>query len=252
MTGGIRITRLYPAELDLPGDRGNIEALQLRARRAGLEVDYRTHTLGDGPIETTDLLVLGTGPASVIDRVLDDARGHRDEIAEIIASSTPVLAIGTGAEILSQSITTLDGATRDALGLLPLTAVRNRDRRIGYVIAESPVGELIGFEDHAARWTSHGDLGAFGMIRIGQGIIPFGDRWAVGVRTGNVFAVQLGGPLLPLNPAMTDVLLSLAAAHASTTYELPAGRTPADDYADGVRERFEGYAKGKELHYIRV
>jgi len=252
MTDGIRITRLYPNELDLPGDRGNIEALQLRARRADLDVDFRTHAIGDGPIEPTDLLVLGTGPASVIDRVLTDARAHRDEIAEIIASQTPVLAIGTGAEILSQSITTLDGVSRDALGLLPLAAVRNRDRRIGYVIAESPVGELIGFEDHASRWTAQGDLGAFGTIRIGRGIIAFGERWAVGVRTGNVFAMQLGGPLLPLNPAMTDLLLSLAAAHATTTYALPAGRTPADDYVEGVRERFEGYAKGKELHYIRV
>jgi CobQ-like glutamine amidotransferase family enzyme len=121
MTGGIRITRLYPGELDLPGDRGNIEALQLRARRAGLDVDYRTHAIGDGPIEPTDLLVLGTGPASVIDRVLDDARGRRDDIAAIIGSHTPVLAIGTGAEILSQSITTLDGTTREALGLLPFT-----------------------------------------------------------------------------------------------------------------------------------
>ena len=252
MTGGIRITRLYPGELDLPGDRGNIEALQLRARRAGLDVDYRTHAIGDGPIEPTDLLVLGTGPASVIDRVLDDARGRRDDIAAIIGSHTPVLAIGTGAEILSQSITTLDGTTRDALGLLPFTAVRNRERRIGYVIADSPAGELIGFEDHAARWTSHGDLGAFGTVRIGRGIIAFGDRWAVGVRIGDVFALQLGGPLLPLNPAVTDVLLSLAASHADTMYVMPGDRAPEDEYVEGVRSRFEGYAKGKELHYIRV
>jgi len=252
MTAGIRITRLYPADLDFGGDRGNVEALLLRARRAGLDVDYREHALGDGPIAETDLVILGTGPASVIDRVLADARVRRDEIAAIIASGTPVLAIGTGAEILSERITTLDGAARDGLALLPMTAVRNRERRIGYVIAESPVGELVGFEDHASRWTAGDGTTAFGAVRVGQGIVQFGENWCVGLRCGDVLALQLQGPLLPLNPPMTDALLSLAAVHAGVDFVIPAERQPVDDYADGVRAQFQEYAKGKELHYIKV
>lgn len=252
MSAGIRITRLYPADLDFGGDRGNIEALRLRAARAGLAVEDRTHTVGDGAIDETDLLVLGTGPASVIDRVLADARRHRDELAAVVASGTPVLAIGTGAEILAESVTTLDGSTRDGLSLIPMTAARTRDRRIGYVIADSPVGELVGFEDHASRWTPGTDTTAFGSVRVGQGIALFGDRWSVGLRAGDVFALQLQGPLLPLNPAMTDELLSLAAAHAGATYAIPSERQPVDDYADGVRAQFQEYAKGKDLHYIKV
>src|SRR5690606_20701140 len=129
---------------------------------------------------------------------------------------TPVLAIGTGAEILSQTITTLDGSVRDGLGLIPMNAARTRDRRIGYVIAESPAGELIGFEDHASRWTADGDATACGRVRVGQGIVQSGEDWFIGLRSGDVFALQMQGPLMPLNPAITDVLLTLAATHAGT------------------------------------
>jgi CobQ-like glutamine amidotransferase family enzyme len=249
---GIRIVRLYPADLDFGGDRGNVEALLLRAQRAGLEVEFATHGVGDGEIGRADLLVLGTGPASVLDRVLADARQHRDELASLIAGGTPVLAIGAGAEILGGSIATLDGTVHEGLGVIPLSAVRNRERRIGYVIADSPAGELVGFEDHASRWTAGGGAEAFGSVRVGQGIVQFGDRWSVGFRSGDVFALQLQGPLLPLNPAMTDLLLSLAAAHAGTPYGGPAEHAAVDDYADGVRAQFQEYVKGKELHYIRV
>lgn len=249
---GIRITRLYPKDLDFGGDRGNAEALLLRARRAGLDVDFATHGIGDGAIAPTDLVVLGTGPASVIDRVLTDARQHREELAEIIDSGAPVLAIGTGAEILSRNVTTLDGTPHEGLGLVPMTAARTRDRRIGYVVADSPVGELIGFEDHASRWTAEPGAAPFGTVRVGQGIVQFDGRWAVGLRAGDVFALQLQGPLLPLNPRMTDHLLSLAAAHAGTEYPGPREHEPVDDYADGVRKAFREYVKGKELRYIRV
>lgn len=249
---GIRITRLYPKDLDFGGDRGNIDALRLRARRAGLDVDYVTHGIGDGELVPTDLIVLGTGPASVIERVLEDARAHRDELVRLVGSGTPVLAIGTGAEILSERITTLDGARHDGLGILPMTAERTRDRRIGYVVADSPVGELIGFEDHASRWTAGDGTTPFGAIRVGRGIVTFDDRWAVGLRAGDVFAMQLQGPMLPLNPQMTDVLLRLAAAHGGTDYPGPREHEPVDDYADGVREAFREYVKGKDLRYIRV
>lgn len=249
---GIRITRLYRKDLDFGGDRGNVEALLLRSRRAGLEVEYAEHGIGDGPIGPADLLVLGTGPASVIDRVLADARGHRDELAGLVESGTAVLAIGTGAEILSASITTLDGVQRDGLGIVPMTAARTRDRRIGYVVADSPVGELIGFEDHASRWTAGPDGAAFGTVRVGQGVVLLDGRWAVGLRAGDVFALQLQGPLLPLNPRMTDQLLSLAAGHAGLEYAGPQEREPVDDYADGVRTTFREYVKGKELRYISV
>ncbi|MFT4230082.1 MAG: hypothetical protein QM602_07335 [Microbacterium sp.] len=248
----LSITRLYPADLDFGGDRGNIEALQLRARRAGLEIDQRTHGIGDEPIAETDLLVLGTGPASVLERVLADARRHRDKLAALIEAGTPVLAIGAGAEILGESITTLDGRVHAGLGIIPMHAVRNRDRRIGYVIADSAAGELIGFEDHASRWTAGIGTSPFGTVRVGQGIVLFDDRWSVGLRCGDVFALQLQGPLLPLNPAMTDLLLSLAAVHAGVDYSVPCEREPVDDYADGVRAQFQEYAKGKELHYIKV
>ncbi|HET8928753.1 MAG TPA: hypothetical protein VFN24_13120 [Microbacterium sp.] len=249
---GIRITRLYPKDLDFGGDRGNAEALRLRSRRAGLDVEYVTHGIGDGPIEPSDLIVLGTGPASVIDRVLSDARKHRDELAAVIDSGAPLLAIGTGAEILSHRITTLDGTQHDGLGLVPMTSARTRDRRIGYVVADSPVGELIGFEDHASKWTADAGAEAFGTVRVGQGIVQFDGRWAVGLRAGSVFAMQLQGPMLPLNPRVTDQLLSLAAVHAGTDYSGPREHEPVDDYADGVRQAFRDYVKGKDLRYIRV
>ncbi|MFT4220323.1 MAG: hypothetical protein QM611_07390 [Microbacterium sp.] len=248
----VRVTRLYPADLDFGGDRGNIEALSLRLKRAGVEADFQTRGRGDGPIGETDLVVWGTGPASVIDRVLDDARRRRAELAELVAGGTPVLAIGTGAEILSEAITTLDGVSREGLGIVPMTAARTRGRRIGYVIADSPAGELVGFEDHASRWSAGPAASAFGTVRVGQGIVEFDGASSVGLRAGDVFALQLQGPLLPLNPAMTDLLLSLAAAHAGVDYSGPREHEPVDDYAAGVRAQFHEYAKGKQLHYIKV
>jgi CobQ-like glutamine amidotransferase family enzyme len=47
---GLRILHLYPEQLGISGDGGNVVTLAERARRGGLDVDVVQHRIGDtGP-----------------------------------------------------------------------------------------------------------------------------------------------------------------------------------------------------------
>ena len=179
MTTALRIAHLYPAELGINGDRGNVIALATRLRWRGFDCDVVDVAVGDALPSEIDLVHVGSGPRSARDAVVPDARRHAARLHEWAAAAVPVLAIGAGLQALGMSILAPDGTRREGAGILPIDSVDLEARTVGEVLGErSTSGRFAGFLNHAAR------------LEIGHAtpltVLVRGANGAEGVRTGSL------------------------------------------------------------------
>ncbi|HEY8911798.1 glutamine amidotransferase [Lacisediminihabitans sp.] len=232
MNTTVTIVQLYPDELGVAGDRGNVMALRARLEHAGLAVSVVEHHIGNELPADADLVVVGNGPLSAMRNVYDDLVSLGDRLRAYRAAGVPVFAYGSGAELLGRSITLLDGSTLDGLGILPFRATRIPERSVGYVIVDTPFGQVVGFEDNASRWSLDAKAKPLGILEAGTG----NSEGAVeGVLDGTSIGTQVGGPVLPLNPLLTDAIIGSIASRRGIDY------TPADTNAD--LDRFAARAR---------
>ncbi|CAN5153505.1 glutamine amidotransferase [soil metagenome] len=224
----VRIVQLYPEELGVAGDRGNVMALQRRLEHAGIPVDLVEHRIGDAFPTDVDLVIVGNGPLSAMRNVYDDLVGLTERLRELQASGTAFFAYGSGAELLGNAIHLLDGTSLAGLGLLPFSAKRVTERKVGYVIVDSPFGQIVGFEDNASTWSLDHDAKPFGLLVAGGGN---GEGAVEGVLLGSAIGTQVGGPVLPLNPLLTDALIGFIAEKRGFAYQA-AGSSPTEGNAE--------------------
>jgi CobQ-like glutamine amidotransferase family enzyme len=236
----LTIVQLYPDELGVAGDRGNLLALTVRLERAGLEVDAVEYRVGDELPKSVDLVLVGNGPISAIRNIYDDLRGIGDRLKRLASDGVPFFAYGAGAELLGTGITLVDGTTLAGIGIFPFAAVRSNERKVGYAVVDTPFGQLAGFEDNASRWKLESSAIPFGTLVAGGGN---GDGTTEGLRLGDSIATQLGGPALPLNPVLTDALLTVIATRKGLIYARKPAHAKLDEYADQARQVIVANAK---------
>lgn len=242
MTARITIAQLYPELLGVTGDRGNVEALRVRAERAGFEVDVALVECGDA-LPSADIVVIGNGPLSALRGVADDFRRHRDALAAHVAAGGALLSIGGGAELLSGAIIDAADGTLEGIGILPFRVERRRERRVGYVVAETGGIRLAGFEDHSSVWLPDSGVEPFARVVHGKGTIELaGGRRGEGVRVKNAYALRMQGPLLPLNPALADQILAAVAESHGATYTTTDAHAELDEFAREARAAIESRA----------
>lgn len=234
----LRIAQLYPVELGVTGDRGNVGALQARWERpgAGRTSEHVVVGRGDTLPDDVDIIVIGNGPLSAMRLVADDLRARSERLEALIAAGAPLLAVGGGAELLSDGVAPLEGERLPGLGLFPFRVDRTHERRVGYVVADASHGRLVGFEDHASEWTLSDDAEAYGTLTAGSGSFALGSGRGETVRRGAAYASNVQGPALPLNPQLTNTLLAAAAERRGLEFAPGAGAAELDRLAEGARE----------------
>ncbi|MDY0944927.1 hypothetical protein SOM11_02895 [Frigoribacterium sp. CFBP9039] len=228
----LRIVHVYPEELGVSGDRGNVTTLVERARRAGIDSEVTEYRIGDDVPSVADVVVLGHGPLSGVRSVSVDAVRLRDAFEGFARSGVPVVAVGGGMELLTRGVVTVEGDTVEGVGFFDALVRRGAPRRTNYFQVTTQYGgddlTLFGFEDHAA----HLELGAgsrpFATVVHGGGN---GSDGAEGVVRGTSFGTQLKGPLLPLNPGLTDRILRTALSRRGISYGLTPAHEKLDQYA---------------------
>lgn len=250
MTDTVRIVQLYPVELGITGDRGNVRALQVRLERAGIPVEVVRVGIGEPIPADADILVFGNGPLSAMRIVLDDLRTRAAELEAFVASGRSLFAIGASAELLSEGVDLLDGEKIEGLGLFPFRVARTRERTVGYVIVDTPDGRVIGFEDHASRWTLGADAVAFGAVVEGKGSFRSGDAAGEIVRRGEAYASNVQGPALPLNPKWTEAILRATTSRRGIEWSANDAHAPLNEYADGARAAIEHLIHSKDFRTI--
>jgi len=209
----LRLLALYPEQMNIYADRGNILFLQRRCEWRGIPFQYAAAGPGDGfdPAEH-DLIYIGGGQDR--DQVLvaeDMLRTKRDAIASAVEDGAALLAVCGGYQLLGHSYE-LGEQSIPGLGIADLETVREPGSRlIGNVSIEVDLGAgprvLAGFENHGGRTRLRPDAEPLGRVLHGHGN---NDRDGYeGVKRLNAIGTYLHGPLLPKNAWLADRLIAL-------------------------------------------
>jgi CobQ-like glutamine amidotransferase family enzyme len=202
----LRILHLYPAELGINGDAGNVLALAERARWRGVEVEVVAHTIGAELPASVDIVHIGSGPLSGQRAVHADVLRIAPRLREWRDAGVPFLAIAGGWQLLGMELETVEGEVLAGAAVFPTRAALGAKRHVGEIVVRMADGTSIaGFENHSARTVLDG-AEPLGRVVSGTG----NDGTSEGVVVGSSIGTHLHGPLLPMNPALADRLLSTA------------------------------------------
>jgi CobQ-like glutamine amidotransferase family enzyme len=210
----LRLLALYPEQMNIYADRGNIVFLQRRCEWRGIGFEYAAAGPGDGfDASSHDFIYLGGGQDRDQRAVAADmVESKRGALAEATDGKAVVLAVCGGYQLLGHSYE-LGEERLPGLGLVELETVRRPGPRlIGNVAIEVDVGSgpqvLAGFENHGGR--TYLGAGATPLGRVLRGFGNNGEDGIEGVRRQNLIGTYLHGPLLPKNAWLADHLIGLA------------------------------------------
>ncbi len=223
----ILVVHLYPRELGINGDVGNVLALQKRAEWRGMPLTVHDHEVGGALPDEPHLVHIGSGPVSGQEAVRDDLARIAPTLRRWAAGGVPFLAIAGGWQLLGRQVVGVDGVVIPGADVFPTRATLTADRRVGEVAATTSMGEITGFENHGSVTELLDGAVPFALVTHREGAGPA----AEGVIVGSSIGTNLHGPLLPMNPAVADRLLTDAAALAG----VPMGQD--DDRIRLVDER---------------
>lgn len=200
------------------GDRGNIIVLTKRAESRGIKVEVKQIFVDSSPysLVTSDLLFMGGAQDTqqeIVNRDLQNKKGK--VLIEKIEKGIPGLFICGAYQFLGKFYRTADNKKLPGLGVFQLYTENpgaNAKRLIGNVLVEPKIEDLtqplVGFENHGGRTYLEDKSLALGTIVRGFG--NNGRDRTEGIVYKNSFGTYLHGPILPKNPQLADLLLTLA------------------------------------------
>lgn len=241
----ITIAHLYPEQMNIYGDRGNILTLAQRCRwrnigvrvdaiKPGQNVDWASY----------DLAFFGGGQDSGQALIAHDfVQRHGASITAAINDGLVLLAICGGYQLLGHYFLTHTGEKLPGVGALDVHTIGGEQRLIGNIVIEwstakgqrpkvddrelrsSAFGQqLVGFENHSGRTYLGATVQPLGRVVRGYG--NNGEDRTEGCVYRNAHGCYMHGSLLPKNPHFADHLLSLA---LERRYGTATALAPLDD-----------------------
>ncbi len=205
----INILHLYPKEMNLYGDHGNILSIVRRCEWRNIKANVIHYEPGDPLPKDVDIIFGGGGQDSGQGKIEQDLVKIGPWLKEKIDHDTPALLICGLYQLAGHYFETSEGQRIEGCGILDITTVGGPTRLIGNITINTPeFGEVVGYENHS------------GLTKLGDKALPFGtvtsgagnnsDDFTEGVRYRNCIGTYLHGPLLPKNPRITDFLIKVA------------------------------------------
>lgn len=200
----MKIVHLYPELLNLYGEAANLLVLQRTLQAAGHAVDVETVAMGETlHLNHVDFVYAGAGTERKLELARRALLPYAAELQSAAADGVPMLFTGSAAELTARTLQLPSGEVQPCLGLTDCDAVRTDGRQLGDVLYESPMSEQLlagfinksGYLQHVAAPLFHARFGPGGILTEDGAEAP--DE---GIRTGNVLATYVIGPVLARNP----------------------------------------------------
>lgn len=230
----LNIVSISPSLQNTNGDAENAAVLAQRARWAGLDAAIVAIEHRDDLPKTIDAVVVGSGSDSSLEPTRELLLTMLDEFRRWGTEGVPILAVGTGWELLSWGIEFTNRPSIDGLGILPGRAVPASVRATDDIVVRSPKhGLLIGYENRARAYVG-AEASPLGRLMHGAGNGHGSEQ--EGVVMGEVIGTHLHGPVLAKNPALADSILRSITARVGLEYVRGERAAVADGFARVARD----------------
>lgn len=214
----LRILHLYPRDMNIYGDYGNILVLKRRAEWHGYKVEVVDYNPGDAFPENIDIIVGGGGQDSGQDKVQADLQKIGHKLQDLANNQTPMLVICGLYQLFGKYFQTHDKRIIKGIGILDIKTVAESERLIGNITIHSQqFGNIVGYENHSGQTFLGKDAKPLGMVVRGAGNNKK-DK-SEGACSHNVIGSYLHGSLLPKNPHIADWLIKQAATKKYGSFE---------------------------------
>ena len=207
----LTVLSVLPQLLGLNGDSNNAAVFVQRARWSGAEAEVLEWNLNDAvPSVEPGMVVVGSATEPDLALVLAELWRLEPQLRRWRDAGVPILAVGTGWELLTESVSFADGSSLTGLGLFPGRSVPGPGRTTGDLVLRSEFGILVGFESHERDLLLGPGATALGTVMSGRGNGTHGGVAAEGMLHGPHIGTHLHGPVLAKNPVLADRMLANA------------------------------------------
>lgn len=210
MNQELTILQLYPDELNIYGDNGNLLALKKRLEWRGIIPNIVLHNIGDDfENYQPDIILAGGGQDSNQLKIGEDLQKITPLLTQWIETGVPALFVCGAYQFLGKTNQTLTKQTVPTTRMFNFETVADQERLVGNIVVKSPeFGEVVGYENHSGRTYLGKELTPLGRVVEGGG--NNGRDHSEGLRYKNLIGTYLHGPILPKNPAVADFLIKQA------------------------------------------
>ncbi|MBC7943114.1 glutamine amidotransferase [Candidatus Saccharibacteria bacterium] len=205
----ITILQLYPKDMNIYGDFGNILVLKRRLQWYGYDVVLLSYNPGDKFPNDVDIIVGGGGQDSGQGKIQTDLLLIGPKLKKLADDGTPMLLVCGLYQLFGKFFKTVNGEVIPGIGLFDIETYGKSERLIGNIVTLSDdFGEIIGYENHSGQTFLGKNVRPLGYVRLGAGNNMMDT--SEGARYRNVIGSYLHGSLLPKNPAIADFLIEKA------------------------------------------
>lgn len=206
----LRILQLYPRDMNIYGDWGNVLTLIRRAEWHGYTPELIDYNPGDSFPENVDLIIGGGGQDSGQNIIQNDLLTIGDKLKTFAEDDIPMLLVCGLYQLFGHSFKTKDGQVMQGIGLFDIETHGSDQRLIGNVVSRSEIfGDIIGYENHSGLTYLGKHVQPLGQLIKGAG--NNGQDHTEGAVYRYVIGTYLHGSLLPKNPLLADWLIERAA-----------------------------------------
>lgn len=206
----LTIVQLYPDDMNIYGDWGNVLTLLKRAQWHGLSPKLINYNVGDTFPAQADIIIGGGGQDSGQLKVQADLQKIAPHLHKLADDNTPMLMICGLYQLFGRSFKTQKGSIIKGIGIFHAETHAGPERLIGNIVTtNNTFGEIVGYENHSGQTFIDSDMQPLGKLVRGAG--NNGQDETEGCVYRNVIGTYLHGSLLPKNPAIADFLIEEAA-----------------------------------------
>ncbi len=206
----LNILQLYPRDMNIYGDWGNVLTVMRRAQWHGYEPVLHEYNPGDVFPADIDIVIGGGGQDAGQDKIQADLLKIAPQLRELTNNDTPMLVICGLYQLFGNFFHTKDGHEIKGIGIFNMETHGGPERMIGNIVTQSSdFGDIIGYENHSGQTFLSDGVQPLGKVIKGAG--NNGQDEFEGARVRNVIGSYLHGSLLPKNPAIADWLIETAA-----------------------------------------
>lgn len=221
MTQTITILQLYPRDMNIYGDEGNLLVLTRRLEWYGFSPQVIRYNVGDDLPQSVDIIIGGGGQDSGQETIHQDLLKIGPRLQQWADRDVPMLLVCGLYQLFGHFFQTLEGKTLDGIGILDVTTYGKTERLIGNIVTESDqFGEIIGYENHSGQTFLGDNARPLASVVLGAGNNATDGHEGAIYR--NVIGTYLHGSILPKNPRIADFLIEQSLRKYDL--QLPTGR----------------------------